>query len=195
MTAMRANGLEPSAITAAAYDGPSRPRRPARPGRPRDGQAPGRGHPQLDLLSPSGRTIRARGIAARTGTEIAAKFPGTKPEAIWIVGPAEGPRHRDVVPGPARGRSALITGMPEDISEPVLRLFDGLGYRVWLQTEAGLGAFVDQAFHVMLDRYGHHTCVIGSRGRRSSDTAPAIPTSADPVTDEMARSRCCRFRL
>jgi len=43
--------------------------------------------------------------------------------------------------------------MPEDISEPVLQLFDKLGYRVWLQTEPGW-APVDKAFHLMLDRYG-----------------------------------------
>ena len=84
------------------------------------------------------------------------------------------------------GGDPLITGMPEDISEPVLELFDKLGYRVWLQTEPGW-APVDKAFHVMLDRYGRHKCVIGVgvdiEWHRSNN-----PDLGDPVTDEMART-------
>jgi hypothetical protein len=84
------------------------------------------------------------------------------------------------------GGDPLITGMPEDISEPVLELFDKLGYGVWLQTEPGW-APVDKAFHVMLDRYGHHKCVIGVgvdiEWHRSNN-----PDLGDPVTDELART-------
>ena len=123
------------------------------------------------------------GYWARTGTEIAAKFPGAKPEAIWIVSRLKGRGTEMSFPVPPGG-DPLITGMPEDISEPVLRLFDKLGYRVWLQTEPGW-APVDQAFHVMLDRYGHHKCVIGVgvdvEWHRSNN-----PDLGDPVTDEMA---------
>jgi hypothetical protein len=125
------------------------------------------------------------GYWARTGTEIAAKFPGAKPEAVWIVSRLKGRGTEMSFPVPPGG-DPLITGMPEDISEPVLRLFDRLGYRVWLQTEPGW-APVDQAFHVMLDRYGHHKCVIGVgvdvEWHRSND-----PDLGDPVTDEMART-------
>jgi hypothetical protein len=74
------------------------------------------------------------GYWARTGTEIAAKFPGAKPEAIWIVSRLKGRGTEMSFPVPTGG-DPLITGMPEDISEPVLQLFDKLGYRVWLQTE------------------------------------------------------------
>jgi hypothetical protein len=74
------------------------------------------------------------GYWARTGTEIAAKFPGAKPEAIWIVSRLKGRGTEMSFPVPPGG-DPLITGMPEDISEPVLQLFDKLGYRVWLQTE------------------------------------------------------------
>jgi hypothetical protein len=125
------------------------------------------------------------GYWARTGTEIAAKFPGAKPEAVWIVSRLKGRGTEMSFPVPPGG-DPLITGMPEDISEPVLRLFDELGYRVWLQTEPGW-APVDQAFRVMLDRYGHHKCVIGVgvdvEWHRSND-----PDLGDPVTDEMART-------
>jgi len=125
------------------------------------------------------------GYWARTGTEIAAKFPGAKPEAIWIVSRLKGRGTEMSFPVPSGG-DPLITGIPEDISEPVLKLFDQLGYRVWLQTEPGW-APVDKAFHVMLDRYGHHPCVIGVgvdiEWHRSNN-----PDLGDPVTDDMARA-------
>ena len=125
------------------------------------------------------------GYWARTGTEIAAKFPGAKPEAIWIVSRLKGRGTEMSFPVPPGG-DPLITGMPEDISEPVLQLFDKLGYRVWLQTEPGW-APVEKAFDVMLDRYGHHKCVIGVgvdiEWHRSNN-----PDLGDPVTDEMARA-------
>jgi len=125
------------------------------------------------------------GYWARTGTEIAAKFPGARPEAIWIVSRLKGRGTEMSFPVPPGG-DPLITGMAEDISEPVLRLFDELGYRVWLQTEPGW-APVDKAFHVMLDRYGRHPCVVGVgvdiEWHRSNN-----PDAGDPVTDEMART-------
>jgi hypothetical protein len=125
------------------------------------------------------------GYWARTGVEIAAKFPGAKPEAIWIASRLKDRGTQMSFPVPPGGDS-LITGMAEDISEPVLELFDELGYRVWLQTEPGW-APVDKAFHVMLDRYGRHRCVIGVgvdvEWHRSNN-----PDQGDPVTDEMART-------
>jgi hypothetical protein len=125
------------------------------------------------------------GYWARTGTEIAAKFPGAKPEAIWIVSRLAGRGTQMSFPVPPGG-DPLITGMDEDLSEPVLALFDKLGYRVWLQTEPGW-APVDKAFHVMLDRYGRHPCVIGVgvdiEWHRSNS-----PDLGDPVTDDMART-------
>jgi hypothetical protein len=123
------------------------------------------------------------GYWARTGVEIAAKFPGAKPEAIWIVSRLKGRGTEMSFPVPPGG-DPLITGMDEDISEPVLQLFDKLGYRVWLQTEPGW-APIDKAFHVMLDRYGRHPCVVGVgvdvEWHRSNS-----PDRGDPVTDEMA---------
>ncbi len=125
------------------------------------------------------------GYWARAGVEIAAKFPGAKPEAIWIVSRLKGRGTQMSFPVPP-GDDPLITGMDEDISEPVLQLLDELGYRVWLQTEPGW-APVDQAFHLMLDRYGHHKCVVGVgvdiEWHRSNN-----PDQGDPVTDEMART-------
>ena len=125
------------------------------------------------------------GYWARTGTEIAAKFPGAKPEAIWIVSRLKGRGTEMSFPVPP-GTDPLITGMSEDISEPVLKLFDELGYRVWLQTEPGW-APIEEVFHVMLERYGHHKCVVGVgvdvEWHRSNN-----PDAGDPVTDEMAEA-------
>lgn len=125
------------------------------------------------------------GYWARTGTEIAAKFPGAKPEAIWIVSRLKGRGTEMSFPVPP-GTDPLITGMSEDISEPVLKLFDELGYRVWLQTEPGW-APIEEVFHVILERYGHHKCVVGVgvdvEWHRSNN-----PDAGDPVTDEMAEA-------
>ncbi len=122
---------------------------------------------------------------ARVGTEVAAKFPGAKPEAIWIVSRLHGRGTEMSFPVPPGG-DPLITGMDQDISEPVLQLFDKLGYNVWLQTEPGW-APVDKAFHVMLEHYGHHKSVVGVgvdiEWHRSNS-----PDLGDPVTDEMAKT-------
>jgi hypothetical protein len=119
------------------------------------------------------------GYWARTGVEIAAKFPGAKPEAIWIVSRLKDRGTQMSFPVPPGG-DPLIVGMDEDLSEPVLQLFDKLGYRVWLQTEPGW-APVDEAFHTMLNRYGHHPSVIGVgvdiEWHRSNS-----PDLGDPVT-------------
>jgi hypothetical protein len=125
------------------------------------------------------------GYWARTGVEIAAKFPGAKPEAIWIVSRLKGRGTEMSFPVPPGG-DPLITGMDEDISEPVLQLFDKLGYRVWLQCEPAW-APVEKVFDVMLAHYGHHKCVVGVgvdiEWHRSNN-----PDLGDPVTDEMAKS-------
>ena len=180
MTTMRTNGLRASVIVAAGIavllGASSCTSRPAA----RTDRLQGAGIRSSTYGRPNDP---GPGYWARTGTEIAAKFPGAKPEAIWIVSRLKGRGTEMSFPVPPGG-DPLITGMPEDISEPVLRLFDKLGYRVWLQTEPGW-APVDQAFHVMLDRYGHHKCVIGVgvdiEWHRSNN-----PDLGDPVTDEMA---------
>jgi len=181
MTTMRTNGLRASVIAAAGIavllGASSCTSRPAA----RTDRLQGAGIRSSTYGRPNDP---GPGYWARTGTEIAAKFPGAKPEAVWIVSRLKGRGTEMSFPVPPGG-DPLITGMAEDISEPVLRLFDELGYRVWLQTEPGW-APVDQAFHVMLDRYGHHKCVIGVgvdvEWHRSNN-----PDLGDPVTDEMAR--------
>jgi hypothetical protein len=80
------------------------------------------------------------------------------PEAIWIVG-----RLHDegtLLSFPGESEDALIRFSKEDGNAAALDLFDRRGFRVWLQVEPG-HAPVKELIHLMLDRYGHHSSVIG----------------------------------
>jgi peptidoglycan/xylan/chitin deacetylase (PgdA/CDA1 family) len=138
---------------------------------------------------------------ARVGKEMSAKFPGSTPEAIWIVG-----RHTDrgIELPFAIGEvgDPLITGKddPKDRTEKALTLFDELGFRIWLQVEPRF-ASVDKLLHLVLKKYGHHRSVIGVgidvEWYKSTD-----PDAGEPVSDELAnqwlgiaRSYNPKFRL
>ena len=95
---------------------------------------------------------------ARVGREMAARFPGATPEAIWIVGRVKGDGTQFSFPVPAG--DPLIVGSEEDGSEATLALFDQLGFRVWLQVEP-VNAPVEKLINLMLDRYARHRCVVG----------------------------------
>jgi hypothetical protein len=92
------------------------------------------------------------------GEEMAARFPGSTPEAIWIVGRLEG--EGTYLNFPAPTEHPLIQTSEKDGNEAALTLFDDIGLRVWLQVEPG-NAPVEELIDLMLDRYGHHSCVIG----------------------------------
>jgi len=47
-----------------------------------------------------------------------------------------------------------------DENESYLDYFDSTGVKVWLQVEPG-GADIDTLIHIVLNRYQHHSCVIG----------------------------------
>jgi len=130
-----------------------------------------------------GNTLALATLLERAREYIKQKYQKPGNVYLGIVSRLDGRGTQMSFPVPPGG-DPLITGLSEDISEPVLKLFDELGYRVWLQTEPGW-APVDKAFHVMLDRYGHHPCVIGVgvdvEWHRSNN-----PDKGDPVTDEMA---------
>lgn len=126
---------------------------------------------------------------ARVGKEMAARFPGSTPEAIWIVSRVRVKENEkgSEVSFPIEGaHDPLIKDNQEDRNEAALRLFDQLGFRVWLQIEPGF-APVEELLHHVLKRYGHHPSVIGVgidvEWYRSLD-----PDGGEAVTDEMARS-------
>jgi len=119
---------------------------------------------------------------ARVGREMAARFPGATPEAIWIVGKLKG--RGTQLNFPADGSDPLVAGSDTDGNEAALRLFDELGFRVWLQVEPG-HASVETLFRLILARYGRHPCVVGVgvdvEWYRSTDKP-----EGEPVSDALA---------
>ena len=61
---------------------------------------------------------------------------------------------------PVSGSYENIRGSRNDLYEEYLDAFDDLGYSVWLQVEPGYADLVTLA-GLVLDRYGHHSCVKG----------------------------------
>lgn len=92
------------------------------------------------------------------GTQMAARFPGSVPGAVWIVGRLKGKGSELSFPG--RSEDPLIQFTAEDHNEETLTLFDRSGIETWLQVEPG-HAPVEELIRLMLERYGHHPCVVG----------------------------------
>ena len=119
---------------------------------------------------------------ARVGREMAERFPGAHPEAIWIVGRLEGRGVRMSFPVPAG--DPLIKGTAEDGNEDALALFDEQGFKVWLQVEPGF-ADVEKQIHLVLDRYARHRCVQGV-GVDLEWNRSTNPDGGEPVSDGQA---------
>ena len=123
---------------------------------------------------------------ARVGREMAARFPGATPEAIWIVGRKTDRGTQFPFPVPENGDPLIVGGNEIDKSEAALSLFDELGFRIWLQVEPRY-ASVEQLLHIILKRYGHHRSIVGVgidvEWYKSTD-----PDAGEPVTDDQARS-------
>jgi hypothetical protein len=94
----------------------------------------------------------------RVGQEMAAKFPGSVPEAIWIVANVGAPG--SILTFPGSSENMLIHFTSRDRNEDTLTLFDQMGGRVWLQVEPG-NAPVEELLRIVLERYAHHPCVVG----------------------------------
>lgn len=120
------------------------------------------------------------------GLEMARKFDGAVPETVWIVGRLHREIEGTLLNFPVEARDARIVGTPVDENESILRLFDRLGYRVWLQVEPG-NAPVEELIDLVLARYGHHPSVVGFgidvEWYRSIDQP-----EGKAVTDEEARA-------
>ncbi len=80
----------------------------------------------------------------------------------------------------------LITMQQKDTNEEALRLFDQLGFRIWLQIEPGY-ASVDKLFHHVLKQYAKHPCVVGI-GLDVEWNRSINPDGGEPVTDDQARA-------
>ncbi len=121
---------------------------------------------------------------AGVGQQMAAKFPGTKSQAIWIVSQVSGQGTFFSFPG-ASDDLLIHFGM-DDQNDEALTLFDQIGLDVWLQVEPG-NAPVDQLIHIMLDRYSRHPCVIGV-GVDVEWYQSYDEPEGKPVTDEVAQA-------
>ncbi len=95
---------------------------------------------------------------ARVGREMAGRVAGAIPEAVWIVSILDGKGTRLSFPGTSTDENILFSA--DDENQAALDLFDRLGLRIWLQVEPG-EAGVPTLFDLVLERYGHHPCVVG----------------------------------
>jgi hypothetical protein len=120
---------------------------------------------------------------SKVGQEMASRFSGSTPQALWIVGNIANKGTHLTFPGSSDNR--LMYFSPNDRNEEALTLFDEMGVQVWLQVEPG-DAPVDELFHVILDRYGHHPSVIGV-GVDVEWFHSYFEPEGQPVTDEEAR--------
>jgi hypothetical protein len=119
---------------------------------------------------------------ARVGREMAHRFPGSRPQAIWIVSNFSGVGTLLTFPG--RYEGGLINFSTEDLNESALATFDEVGLDVWLQVEPG-DAPVDELIDLILDRYGHHPCVLGVGVDVEWFHSDGTP-EGQPVSDEEA---------
>jgi len=95
---------------------------------------------------------------ASVGEKMASRFPGSRPQAIWIVGNTYG--EGTYLNFPCETDSPFIRCGFVDMNEAALALFDERGVDVWLQVEPG-NADLETLIALVLGQYGHHPCVIG----------------------------------
>jgi hypothetical protein len=121
---------------------------------------------------------------ASVGERMAAKFPGSIPEAIWIVGNFTG--SGTYLDFPAKTTDPNVTFSYVDMNEQALTLLDQHGYKVWLQVEPG-NADMLGLIDLVLKQYRHHPSVIGFgvdvEWFKSDGSAEGTP-----VTDQEAES-------
>jgi hypothetical protein len=93
------------------------------------------------------------------GQRMSAKFPGSHPETIWIVGNFMG-QGKTYLSFQAKTDDPNITSGYVDMNEETLKLFDENSVKVWLQVEPG-DADMLTLINLVLSQYKHHPSVIG----------------------------------
>lgn len=119
---------------------------------------------------------------AGVGAQMSAKFPGSTPAAIWIVGNFDGKGVYLNFPCESPGPNIRCGFF--DMNEETLALFDQLGIAVWLQVEPGDGS-VDELIDITLKQYSHHPSVVGFGIDVEWYHSTGIPEGR-PITDEEA---------
>ncbi len=92
---------------------------------------------------------------------MSAKVPNSAPTIIWILGEILAPGNLCKLYFPSPGGSYTnIIFNSNDVAEQYLSAFDTNGIKVWLQVEPG-DADVTQLIDLVLNRYSHHSSIIG----------------------------------
>lgn len=93
--------------------------------------------------------------------DMAARFSGASPTVIWILGYTTNNGCYLGFPNPTPGTSYdKIFFASTDRNEAYLNAFDKNGIKVWLQIEPG-NADIPTLIDLVLNRYKHHSCIIG----------------------------------
>lgn len=121
---------------------------------------------------------------ADTARAMAGNFSGAVPQVVWIVGTREGSGTHLNFPGQSDDPHIMFSDA--DANEQALSLFDAMRGQVWLQVEPG-EASVETLIDILLERYGHHRCVIGV-GVDVEWVGAGHKGIGTPVSDELARS-------
>jgi hypothetical protein len=126
----------------------------------------------------------------RVGREMASRFDGARPQAIWIVSTFTGVGTKFTFPGVSE--DPTIHFSMEDNNEAALDLFDAEGVDVWLQVEPG-AAPMEEVIDIVMDRYGSHRSVIGFGVDVEWFESGGDPEGV-PVTDAQARAWLAAIR-
>ena len=123
------------------------------------------------------------------GERMAAGFPGSHVEGIWIVSNFQ-KSGGTLLSFPASTEDPYITFTSEDGNEAALSHFDRKGFKIWLQVEPGY-ARMPGLIELVLERYKSHPCVTGFgvdvEWFRSDGTAQGTPVS-DPEAENWLKA-------
>ena len=123
----------------------------------------------VQQAKPSKKVYSGFWIAGRTMTpnywvnltkQMASSVQDSSPGNIWAVGRIELSQGTCVLSFPSNQTYPHMFFETQDRNEALFTAFDENGIKVWLEVEPGF-ADIDQLIDVVLERYGHHQCVLG----------------------------------
>lgn len=137
------------------------------------------------LQSYPGNKFPSADYWSNTGKLISGRFNDFSTAAVWIVS-LYIDNGETLFNFPSDGYSVpKVSFINTDQNEEYLDRFDAEGIKVWLQVEPG-AASVDTLIHIVLNRYGHHTCIAGF-GVDVEWLDPQLDSWGRQVKDEEAR--------
>jgi hypothetical protein len=117
------------------------------------------------------------------GEQMSAKFPGSRPAALWIVGIVDG--EGAYLNLPCETEDPYIRCGYVDMNNDILDALDEKGYDVWLQVEPG-NASIDELIDIVLEEYKDHSSVVGFGIDVEWYKSTGGP-EGQPITDEEAK--------